>query len=111
MKWKLRLTTIMEGKTNTITVEADTREDARAIYEADWSRFNHLDSIEIAATKKEIINMILMDMSGYERTSLGEKARTDGTIAKLAEAEWGGYLRRQSKAELENILEARLGHK
>ena len=95
MTWKLRLTTIMEGKTNTIKVEADTRAAARAIYEADWSRFNHLDKIEMAATKPEIIEAILADMARY-------RPRAD------AEKEYGGFLRGLPKNELEGILEARL---
>lgn len=55
LRWKLRLTERFSGKTRTVTVAADSRAAALAAYEANWSRFNDLNGVEMAMTKPEEI--------------------------------------------------------
>lgn len=97
MTWKLRLINYYNFTAITIEVEAATRAEARAIYEADWSRFNYLDKIQLAMTKPQIIEAILTDMEAKQGPHEDKRAR------------YGGYLRTLNKAKLEGILEARLG--
>lgn len=98
MTWKLRLINRYNFTAVIIEVEANTKEQAKAIYEKDWSRFQYLDKIEMAATKKQIIDSILTDMK--------EKQGPNDD----AEKRFGGFLRRQNKAQLEAILEARMSY-
>ena len=97
MTWKLRLIEKYSGKARTIKTEAATRAEAKAYYEANFSRFNDLDKIEMDATKPEILEAILADMEAKQGPHEDKRAR------------YGGYLRSLNKAKLEGILEARLG--
>ena len=95
MKWKIRMRRKADGKPVTVYTEQANPAAARAFFEAEYNRHQDLLSIELAATKPEIIEAILADMALY-------RPRKD------AEAQYGGFLRRQNKAELEKSLDARL---
>lgn len=96
MTWKLRLIEKYSGKARTIKAEAATAAEAKAYYEANFSRFNTLDKIEADMTKAELIETILADMEAKQSPRENSRKR------------FGGFLRSQTKAELEKILEARM---
>lgn len=96
MNWKIKMKNIDNGKTVTVYTEKETREEAKNFFNENYGRFQYLVKIEMAKTKPEIIEYIISDMAIC-------RPRKD------AEKQYLGFLRGLPKAELEKILETRLG--
>lgn len=97
MNWKIKMKRTDNGKTVIIYTEKETRAEAMNFFNENYSRFQDLVKIEMAKTRPEIIEDIISNMALY-------RPRKD------AEKQYLGFLRGLPKAELEKILEIRLGH-